>query len=33
MKAIESVGRSRRRELEETIKILRERLQRASANG
>jgi predicted nucleic acid-binding Zn-ribbon protein len=33
MKAIESVGRSRRRELEETIKILREQLQRASAEG
>ena len=33
MRAIESVGRNRRRKLEETIKILRERLQRASANG
>ncbi len=33
MKAIESVGRNKRRELEETIKILHERLQRASAKG
>jgi len=33
MMAIESVGRNRCRELEETIKILRKRLQRASANG
>jgi len=33
MSAIESIGRNRRRELEETIKILRKRLQRASANG
>ncbi len=33
LRVIESVGRSRRRELEETIKVLRERLQRASANG
>jgi polyhydroxyalkanoate synthesis regulator phasin len=33
MTAIESIGRNRCRELEETIKILRKRLQRASANG
>jgi hypothetical protein len=33
MKAIESAGRSKRRELEETIKLLRERLQIASVKG
>lgn len=33
MKAIESAGRSKRRELEETIKLLRERLQMASVKG
>ena len=33
MMAIESIGRSRCRELEETIKTLRRRLQRASTNG